>query len=38
MDLWSSDTLTERHIDFEFGLQRVLDGIERYIAGQSSRE
>ncbi|HLR93696.1 MAG TPA: TetR/AcrR family transcriptional regulator [Jiangellaceae bacterium] len=31
-ELWSNDTLTERHIDFEFGLQRVLDGLERFIA------
>lgn len=33
MELWSHDTFTEREIDFEFGLQRVLDGIEHYIAG-----
>ncbi|HLS13679.1 MAG TPA: TetR/AcrR family transcriptional regulator [Beutenbergiaceae bacterium] len=32
VELWSNDTLTERHIDFEFGLARVLDGIEGYIA------
>lgn len=36
VDLWSNDTLTERHIDFEFGLQRVLDGIEHYIATRSA--
>jgi AcrR family transcriptional regulator len=31
VELWSHDTLTGRHIDFEFGLQRVLDGIAAYI-------
>lgn len=31
VELWSKDILTERHIDFEFGLQRVLDGIEAYV-------
>ncbi|HLR93205.1 MAG TPA: TetR/AcrR family transcriptional regulator [Jiangellaceae bacterium] len=36
VELWSSDTLTERHIDFEFGLQRVLDGIERYIVTRTA--
>lgn len=36
VELWSNDVLTERHIDFEFGLQRVLDGVERYIAGRRS--
>lgn len=29
--LWSDGALLERHVDFEFGLQRVLDGIEQYI-------
>lgn len=34
IEMWSNDTLTERHVDFEFGLQRVLDGLEHYIASR----
>lgn len=37
VDLWSNDTLTERHIDFEFGLERVLDGIEQYIRARGAQ-
>src|SRR5699024_7531625 len=37
MELWSNDTLTERSIHFEFGLERFLDGIELYMTDKRSR-
>lgn len=34
--LWEADQLTEHRTDFDFGLQRVLDGIEHYINTRSA--